>query len=168
MIQPLVRIPVAILVERRNAASPWIDFVWRPVGALVGEPAAAPWTMLSEANDATVFYAGTADVELYRTETGNYRDNLATENPALWVVLRPTGSDPAYEVVRATADPTEGEAFTEAGGDIVERVAMPPEMCAVVEAFVAEHHVERAFLKRKRDRAAPDVFSRREGHGDDE
>jgi hypothetical protein len=50
-----------------------------------------------------------------------------------------------------TADPAEGEAFTEAGNDLVETVPMPGPIVQAVEAFVAEHHVERPFFKRERD-----------------
>ena len=46
-VPPLARIPVGVMVERRKATSPWIDFVWRPVSVLPGEPAAAPWTLLA-------------------------------------------------------------------------------------------------------------------------
>ena len=81
--------------------------------------------------------------------------------PVLWVVLRPTAVDPPYEVVAVTADPAEGEAYTEAGNDLVEVVAMPEAVREIVAAFVAEHHVEREFFKRKRDRADPEALGRR-------
>ena len=71
------------------------------------------------------FYAGRADIALHAAETGAYRDNLATGAPALWVVLRPTDADPPYELFAVTADPSEGEAMTEAGNNIVEPVPMP-------------------------------------------
>ena len=45
--------------------------------------------------------------------------------PLLWVVLRPTGAEPPYDVLAVTADPAEGEASTEAGNDLVETVPMP-------------------------------------------
>ena len=38
---------------------------------------------------------------------------------------------------------------------------MPEAVRAVVEAFVAEHHVEQPFVKRKRDRADPEALARR-------
>jgi hypothetical protein len=38
---------------------------------------------------------------------------------------------------------------------------MPPAVREIVEAFVAEHHVERPFVKRKRDRADPQALARR-------
>ena len=56
-----------------------------------------------------------AEIALYRTETANYRDNLATGAPMLWVALRPTGVEPPYEIFAVTADPAEGEALTEVG-----------------------------------------------------
>jgi Protein of unknown function (DUF3305) len=157
----LTRIPVGVVVERRKAASPWIDMVWRPVGVLAGVPDAAPWTMLEAGDDRASFYAGAAEIALYRTETGHYRDNLNSARPSLWVSLRPTGVEPPFEIVAVTADPAEGESFTQAGDDLVEAVPMPPAVRTTVEAFVAEHHVERPFVKRKRDRADPQALARR-------
>jgi hypothetical protein len=152
----LVSIPVGVVVERHKATSPWLDFVWRPASILTGVPSAAPWTPLESVGDKTVFYAGTATIELHRTETDNYIGNLGSGAPALWVVLRPTHADPPYELVAVTADPAEGEAYTEAGNDLVETVPMPPAIADALETFVAEHHVERPFFKRQRDRAEPD------------
>lgn len=163
---PLDRIRVGIVVERRKATSPWIDHVWIPVAALAGEPDTPPWTVLGSEDDATRFYAGSADIELFRTETGNYRDNLASGKPSLWVLLRPTESgDPALDLVAVTADPAEGESFTEAGNDLVEVVPMPEAVCDVLEAFIAAHHVERQFVKRKRDRLDPDANRRGKPRG---
>jgi Protein of unknown function (DUF3305) len=160
---PLVRIPVGVVVERRKAESAWLDFVWQPVNVLAGEPSAAPWTLLSSQDENALFYAGNAMVELHRTETGSYRDNLNSGNPCLWVVMRATGGQPPYAVLVVTADPMEGEGLTAAGDDIVEAVPMPETIRQVVEAFVTEHHVEHPFLKRKRDQAEPEVVSPGEG-----
>ena len=44
---PHVRIPVGVVVERAKAASQWIDYLWRPVAVLAGEPDTAPWTKLT-------------------------------------------------------------------------------------------------------------------------
>ena len=155
------RIPVGVVVERRKAQSPWIDFVWKPATVLAGLPDAAPWTVLTNDNDGTTFYAGAAEIELYRTETTNYRDNLASGAPLLWIALRPTGVEPPYDIVAVTADPAEGESLTESGNDLVDVVPMPEPVRVVIEAFVAEHHVERQFYKRKRDRADPEALARR-------
>ena len=157
----LARIPVGVVVERRKASNPWIDVAWRPIGVLAGAPETAPWTILDASDDRASFYAGAAEIALYRTETGHYRDNLNSGRPSLWVSLRPTGVEPPFEIVAVTADPAEGESFTQVGDDLVEAIPMPPAVQAIVAAFVAEHHVERTFVKRKRDRADPQALARR-------
>ena len=148
----LAHISVGVVVERRRGKSTWADALWRPVSVLVGSPAAAPWTPLDVREEWTLFYAGEATINLHRTETTNYRDNLASGSPALWVNLRPTDSEPPYELLAVTADPAEGEAFTDAGSNLIEAVPMPAGVVEVVERFIAEHHVERPFIKRQRDR----------------
>ncbi len=128
---------------------------------LPGRPDAAPWTMLAMDAEAATFYAGATEIGLYRTETARYRDNLASGAPSLWVALRPTGGEPPYDLLAVTADPSEGESFTQAGDDLVGAVPMPQSVRETVEAFVAEHHVEEVFHKRKRDRADPEALARR-------
>ena len=93
-------------------------------------------------------------IELYRTETTNYRDNLASGAPALWVALCPAISEGPFEILAVTADPAEGEALTDAGSNLVEAVSMPPDVVETVVQFIAQHHVERPFVKRQRDRQA--------------
>ncbi|MDI4239502.1 DUF3305 domain-containing protein [Bradyrhizobium sp. Arg237L] len=151
----LERISVGVVVERRKGRSAWADFLWRPISVLAGNPSADPWTPLDRQGEVTLFYAGEAVIELHRTETANYRDNLASGSPALWVNLRPTGSEPPYELLAVTADPAEGEAFTDAGSNLVDAVSMPASIVQIVERFVAAHHVERPFIKRQRDRRMP-------------
>jgi hypothetical protein len=158
---PLLSIPVGVIVERRKAHSPWADEVWRPVAVLAGLPDAKPWTLLSSDAVSATFYAGAAAIELYRSDTDSYRRNLASGTPSVWVALQATGSDPPYDIGAVTADPAEGEGLTEPAEAIVEAVAMPEPTRDALAAFVAEHHVERVFEKRARDRANPEALARR-------
>lgn len=160
-VPPLTRIPVGIVVERSKAESPWIDFTWRPVTALVGTPEAAPWTVLAQDGETTTYFAGNAEIRLFPTETAQYRDNLASGRAQIWVVLRPTDAEPPFALFTATADPAEGEGYTQAGNDLVEPVPMPEPVQQIVAAFIAEHHVETPFFKRKRDKADPEARGRR-------
>ena len=160
-VQPLLSIPVGIVVERRRAKSEWIDFVWRPVIAFAGVPATPPWTRISGDEELATYYAGEARVDLYPSETSNYRDNLTSGTPQLWVVLRPTEAEPPYELVLVTADPAEGEGYSQPGTDLVEPVPMPDSLFDAVALFVQQHHVERVFFKRKRDRADPEALAPR-------
>ncbi|MBI3703964.1 MAG: DUF3305 domain-containing protein [Rhizobiales bacterium] len=157
----LASIAVGVVVERSKSASQWADFYWRPASVLVGVPETPPWTKLNDDGERASFYVGSAAIELYRTETANYRDNLRLETPLLWIVLRPVEADPPYELAAVTADPAEGEAMTEAGANLVDTVAMPKPVQDAIAAFVAEHHVEEVFVKRKRDRANPEAMGRR-------
>jgi hypothetical protein len=156
----LATIAVGVVVARRKAQNPWIDFTWKPVSVLVGLPEASPWTLLTQGLEEATFYAGPAEISLYRTEIGNYRDNLASGEPKLWVALRPSGTEPPYEIFTVTADPAEGEALSETGSDLVDVVAMPNNVRAQIEEFIAQHHVERPFYKRQRDRADPEALAR--------
>ena len=132
-----------------------------PVAAVAGAPAAAPWTVLHQTAEVTRFFAGGFELEFFGSETGMYRDNLHSGRPSLWIVLRPTSVSPGVALHMVTADPSEGEALTETGTEIVEAVMMPIEIQQRIVAFVATHHVERPFVKRKRDRADPEAMAMR-------
>jgi hypothetical protein len=166
IIAPAKTITVGVVVERSKGTGPWTDNLWRAVSAFTGIPSAPPWTKLSDDGERATFFAGTADIELYRSEAGNYRENLAVERPLLWVALRSTAGDPPYMLVGATVDPAEGESWVALGTDLVDSVSMPGAVEAVVVDFVSEHYVERQFHKRERDRADPEGMARRlpEGH----
>jgi hypothetical protein len=151
----LARIPVGVVIERRMAKSKWVDHLWRPVSVFSGKPTAAPWTTLAVEAESSLFFAGEAVIELHRTETTNYRDNLSSAAPALWVVMRPAASDPPYQLLAVTADPAEGEAFTDAGNNLVEAVPMPSDIAEIISQFIAWHHVDRPFVRRQRDRQIP-------------
>ena len=105
-------------------------------------PETAPWTLLREEGEVATFFAGMADIDLHPGDTASYRDNLSSAGAKLWVVLRPTGVDPPYDVVRVTADGSEGKSYFSAGEDIVEAVPMPDRIRDTIDAFVAQHHAE--------------------------
>jgi hypothetical protein len=155
------RIVVGVIVERHKATSAWLDFVWRPVGVLCGLPETEPWSVLSIDGEATLLYAGAAEIELHRSEADNYRNNLASGQPSLWIVLYPADGEPPYRLAAVTADPSEGEGLTEAVDAIVEMVAMPEPIREALARFVAKHHVEHKFEKRVQDRADPEALARR-------
>jgi hypothetical protein len=161
IIPPLASITVGVVVERSKGAGPWTDFLWRSVAVLSGVPDTPAWSKLSDDGGRATFYAGAADIELYRSESSNYRDNLTSETPLLWVALRPTDADPPYTLAGVTADPAEGEAWAGIGNDLVDSVAMPDAIRRAIADFVAQHHVEQAFSKRERDRADPEALARR-------
>jgi hypothetical protein len=147
---------VAVILRRRSIDNPWIDHMWSPLMVLEEVPATAPWTVLSAETGAAVYYAGSASLALYSSDTANYRDNLATAPPRLWIALRRQDGGSELELTKVTADPTEGEAIFESGCDVIGTVPMPPGIASWIAAFVDQFHVERPFHKRKRDRTSED------------
>jgi hypothetical protein len=160
-------IPVGVVADRKKAESRWIDYLWVPSAVVTGLPETEPMTKIASNADGESFFVGATQVVLASTETANYRDNLLTGAPKLWVVLRASNYDHSVELVTVTADPAEGEAHTESGSNLVEALPMPAEIAAALAAFVDEHHVEREFFKRKRDRNNPEALGRRVPGGGD-
>ena len=161
MSAPVQRIWIGVVVERCKAISQWVEFLWRPVAVLAGLPEAAAWTQLAEESDAVTYYAGPAEIVLYRSEAENYRRNLGSGAPAIWVRMHATGGQPPYVIGGVTADPSEGEGWTEPGQAIVEAVAMPETVRDEIAAFIAQFPVGPGFVKRQRDRADPEALARR-------
>jgi hypothetical protein len=155
---------VGVVVRRRAVHNPWVDHVWSPAMVLDEVPATAAWTVLSDEPDATMYYAGSASIDLFSSDTANYRENLADGEPRIWVALRRHAGGSELELTKVTADPTEGEAIFESGCDVIGTVPMSPGIASWIAAFVDEFHVERAFHKRQRDRAGGD---RRRGPRDE-
>lgn len=155
------RIPVGVLAERRPGVTPWAEEVWRVVQVLEEAPPVPPWTRLREEDGRALFFAGTAEVALHPTDTDNYRHNLAAAEPRIWVALRPTAAPPGMALQAVTVDVGEAEILAGVGSDLVEALPLPPGLRAATEAFVAAHHKDRHFHKRKRDRANPEALARR-------
>jgi hypothetical protein len=154
------RLRVGVVLERRALANPWATESWRVVEVLPGVAAPMPWTVMSEGEGRQRVYAGDLELELFRSDTEGYRDNLASARPTLWVVLRRGGTH-GIALHAATVDPREVEAHSDAGDDLIEPVPLPTTVMAWMQAFIERHHVERPFWKRKRDRADPEALARR-------
>jgi hypothetical protein len=67
-----------------------------------------------------------------------------------------------------TVDPGEAHVHADAGNDLLEALPMPPALRAAVAAFVATHHREQVFHKRRRDRADPEAMARRRPAAEEE
>ena len=161
-------IPVAVLAERRPGVTRWAEEVWRVVEVLEEAPPVAPWTLLREEAGRSLFFAGAAEVVLHPTDTSNYKHNLEAEQPLVWAVLRAGDTPSGLALHGVTVDPGEAHIHADAGNDLVEALPMPPGLRAATAAFVAEHHKEQAFFKRRRDRADPQALARRGPAWEDE
>lgn len=146
-------IEVAVTVAREAIDSPWQPFRWRPVEVTIGSSGLADWTEVGRDERSVRYHAATVPLELHRKETDSYLANLNSGDPAVYVVLR---FDPEAErtvsVLLATASPYEAQAYGDSGQETIEQVAMPAQLIARLEQFVAEHHEEKKFVKRQREK----------------
>lgn len=158
---------IGLVIERRRSTHPWSvvagqEFSWMPVAVFSDPPEADAWTVLGGTADCLRIYVGPAELTFYSTDTANYRDNLVSGAPKLWVAMRLRDGKPPLDILLVTADPAEGEALTETGDNLVETLPMPDEIASLLASFIAAHHVERPIVKRKRDRAEPELRWRAE------
>jgi Protein of unknown function (DUF3305) len=151
---------IGVVIERRKPKSQWIDVIWEAHAILPEPPEVAVGTSLGKTGDDELFYGGSFLLEAHTVETEQYRLNLNTHSPKIWVVLRPQPDNSLPEIAKVTCDPSEGEGFTETGWDIVNMIPMPEVIHAALLGFVEEHHVETPFYKRKRDRADPEALAK--------
>jgi hypothetical protein len=158
---PLASIPVGVLAERKPAMNAWADPVWAITEILLDVPAVPDWTVLRQDGPRVVFFAGVAEIKLFRTETSNLKHNMDAAEPRLWAVLRPTEATPGMALQLVTADPGEAHLFADSGNCLVESLPMPAPVAEAIQAFIAAHHQDQQYYKRKRDRADPDALGRR-------
>src|ERR1700710_2174831 len=133
---------VGVVLRRRSIDNPWIDHMWAPLMLLDDVPATAPWTVLSSEADATIYYAGSASIDLFSSDTANYRDNLVDGEPRIWVALRSQDGGSELELTKGTAAPAEGVAMWESGCDVIGTAPMPADIASWIAAFVDQFHVE--------------------------
>jgi hypothetical protein len=156
-IERTTSLTVGVVVAREAIDHPWQDFRWRPVEILIGKSDLAVGAVINETEAQTQFYGGSFTIELHRKETSAYLVNLENNPPVVYVVLREAededGEDVLPVLVEAiTVSPFESQDYLDSGEDIVEPLTMPKPLVAWIERFVATHHEEETFIKRKRDK----------------
>lgn len=151
---PQEAVPIGVVATLTPPVTRWGEPVLRPSAVLGDVPAAAPGVVLAEAGGARTVYLGPATLVLHSGDTGHYRDNLDSRRPSVWVALR------GETIHGVTADPYEGEGLAGDTALVVEAVPMPGDLAARLGTFVATHHVEIEFKKRKRTPATPDADPR--------
>jgi len=148
--------PVGVVVRRSPGVTRWAKYAWKAVAVLPGA-APADWREMRREEtpngEVVEFHAGTIQMELYRTDTEAYLVALSNEPPTVFVVMDRvdgSGDAPEMKLIGVTASPFEAQDFAESGDEILEPGPMPPGLIAWVREFVDRHHVDDAFVKRKR------------------
>jgi molybdopterin-guanine dinucleotide biosynthesis protein A len=143
-------LPVAVVVERRDSADPWVKENWRVIEVVL-EPPGPDWIELRREPGFEHYLVAAPDLELHRSDLASYRYNLGGAEPLVFAVLRKDEGGPhPVRVTLVTAAPDEAQKRSENGENLVEGLAMPPSLQARVQRFCACHPADER--KRKRDR----------------
>lgn len=145
-------IPLGVVVRRLPGVTRWARYSWKAVAILPGA-SDADWKVLRTDGDVAEFHAATLPLELFVSDTEAYLHELCARTPSVYVVLRPDSSrsDVPWKVVLVTASPYEAQDYCDSSEELVEKVAMPDGLKAWVGEFVAKHHQEEEFVKRRRN-----------------
>jgi hypothetical protein len=141
---------VGVLAQSRPPVTQWGTRLVRPIAIFAILPATAPGTKVNEEDGVETWYVGAGDVTLHSGDTGYYLDNLTSSRPSVWVALPETRDGARAKVHLVTLDPYEGEGLAGDVALVVEAVPMPDAVRARLEAFIAAHHVDIPFKKRRR------------------
>lgn len=154
--QRTLTIKLGVVIAREEIDHPWQDHVWRPVAVFLNAPEIDDWRELRRGDGFVQYHAATLPLTLHRKETPGYCENLDSDAPALYVILRETDIEEdskwPVEVHLVTASAHEVEAYGEDGSEIIGPVAMPEQVFELISAFIDEHHNEEPFVKRKRSK----------------
>jgi len=108
-------------------------------------------------------YTATASLDLHRAEAEAYAENLASSEPAIYVVLRDneadddTGDDDVdVHLAELSLSPYNIQDIEDCGEDRVEKLPLQGPIAEFVAAFVKNHFKPEPFKKRKRDKVRVD------------
>lgn len=155
-------IPIGVIMAKEAFDNPWADHIWKANGIALEFPSDIRWKKLSSSEKST-HYIVSSELQLFRGETESYLSNINDKEPSIYVILREDddgddvasddlGEDVPLEVHLVTASPFEAQDYLDTGEDIVERIPLPEALLAQIKTFIAEHHEDEKFKKRKRDK----------------
>ena len=147
-----ISMPVGIVVRKTPGVTKWAKWNWKAVAVLPGA-GPADWHELRRDGDAVEYHAGTLELELFCTDTEAYLAGLTCDVPMVYVIMGDAGHNAELEdidLTLITASPYEAQDYADSGEELIERIPMPATIIAWVAEFVAKHHHQEAFIKRKR------------------
>ena len=147
----IVRIPVAAILRRRPVDHPWLSEEWQAVGLLPQPPAEAHGRLHRRLDDGEEYLAACPPLELHPKDAESYAANLASANPAVWVLMDEEESAPPLPLAvhMATVSAFEAQDYLDSGELRVDMVPMPDALKVLVEAFVAAQPEPAPFCKRR-------------------
>ena len=148
---------VAVIMERHQSSSRWVDEVWRAAG-VIGDARSSMADGSVQSTSAgrvineqpgvhQLLYPGFT-ITLYVDECESYYHNLMSPQPGCYVITRSNSDDvPIPKKVTLSFD--EANAYLECEGEAF-AVPLPAELYRWTEEFVLQHYMPEKRVKRKR------------------
>ena len=165
---------VRVIFERQKLQNQWQPYRWVVHDLIPLEVKAGDGTppindvklerLRAETSDVETraLYFAEASLDLHRAEAEAYADNLASSEPAIYVVLRNNEVDEDYDdgadvhLAELSLSPYSIQDIEDCGEDQVEKLPLQGPIADFVEAFVTNHFKPEPFKKRKRDKVRVD------------
>ena len=112
--------------------------------------------------ETRALFSAEASLDLHRAEAEAYAENLASSEPAIYIVLRDNevdndrGSDVDVHLAELSLSPYNIQDIEDCGEDHVEKLPLQGPIADFVIEFVRIHYKPEPFKKRKRDKARVD------------
>ena len=119
--------------------------------------------------ETRALFSAEASLDLHRAEAEAYAENLASSEPAIYIVLRDNevdndrGSDVDVHLAELSLSPYNIQDIEDCGEDHVEKLPLQGPIADFVTEFVRIHYKPEPFKKRKRDKAPVDGNERNRG-----
>ncbi|HTP95303.1 MAG TPA: DUF3305 domain-containing protein [Burkholderiales bacterium] len=142
--------PIAVIMQRDALDNRWASERWQAIGAVpdLDEGAVAQQIIFDAGRQSQALFRGFR-IKLVRDEAHGYYLNVSTGEPKVFVLWRMIEDIAKPEYV--TASYAEAARWMD-GGETVDAVPMPIEMCDWVAQFVQQNYRPEELAKNKRKR----------------
>jgi hypothetical protein len=167
---PVLRFPVAVVMQRTPLVNRWTDERWDAVAVELAEESTAPPERIDDSQAGTRWRCPGYFVELHPAETEGYYLNASATEPKIFVLWRMAEAEDAPEPrarpLIVTLSYGEAARFLDVG-EQVDAVAIPPPLLAALSSFVAANYRPEPRKKVKRNELYEgDEARRREAGGE--
>jgi len=166
---PLMRFPVAVIMQRVPLANRWSDERWEAIAVEVAEESAEGSQRIEDSPAGTRWRCPGHFVELHPVEAEGYYLNASAAEPKIFVLWRMAepgdDAEPRARPLIVTLSYGEAARFLDVG-EHVDAMPIPDLLLAALHAFVAEHYRPEPRKKAKRNELYEgDAARRREAAG---
>ena len=151
---PLMRFPVAVVMQRTPLVNRWSDERWEAIAVELAEESAEGPKRIDDSSPGTRWRCPGHFVELHPVEAEGYYLNASAAEPRVFVLWRMAepgdDAEPRARPLIVTLSYGEAARFLDVG-EHVDAVPIPVSLLSALHSFVAEHYRPEPRKKAKRN-----------------